>query len=137
MVILMLQDIIQFQKLDKKNHNRFQTINELVSSARQFSEDTNHAMLDSKNLSHALYGNTDISKLHIKREHVSNLDKCINSYLDYVDDEMLCNFVRISIHKSLNIGYLKFYYGKLQEQDKRRLRILCRMIWQDFTGENL
>lgn len=67
-------------------------------------------------------------KISKKRSRKTKSD--LEELLCYVDDEDVCNAVRMSYEESFNKKELSFTYGSVLDEDRQaRVRILMRMLW--------
>lgn len=54
----------------------------------------------------------------------------LEEMLCYIDDEDVCNAVRMSYEASLNSKQVIFIYGSVLDEDRQaRVRVLVRMLW--------
>ena len=115
--------------------SRFAAVNYVSSLARKLCLDTNNEVLQSQAITWAITGEKPAYTTHkisidkLNQEYQYSLDEV----LCYVDNEEVCDSVRLSYNKSLEAHHLIYLYSDgLSEYDKPRVRILLRIIWYNL-----
>lgn len=114
--------------------NPYYAVNQITAWVRDVLKKYDNHLLASEVISWVVRGEKPISvdrtsdelDKHIKRVQKSNLEEL----LCYVDDEEVCNSVRMSYECSIKNKELSFIYGNvLDEPRQARIRILMRILW--------
>lgn len=114
--------------------NPYYAVNQINSWVRDILRKYDHHLLASEVISWVVRGhrplsidkNTDELERHVKKIQKSNLEEL----LCYVDDEEVCNSVRMSYDCSIQNKELSFIYGDVLDEPRRaRIRILMRILW--------
>ena len=116
--------------------NKYAAIQYIMKFARQRADECDNVILHSSALVWVVTGSApkDLKlRLNIKKHRLS---KSLDTYLEYVTDDEICESVKLSVAQSLQSFNLTYEYNNIQEISRQaRVRILVRIILESFDQE--
>ncbi len=129
-----VNDYPRMKALEDLYGNKFEALLQVSNSARLEVDKSYHILNGSQALSYLLGGTlpSKIGKISKSNnfKYADYLIKQIEDDLSDIYDEQLRSAVHDSLYKSFENGYLIYEYKDIEiPQKKRRVRILCNMLW--------
>ena len=124
-----LENDIVFRKQLEQSDNIYNSINSVVSSARELANKCDNTILHSKAIT------CIISGVKPPREYIRDYrdeyeGSIIKELFCYIDDKEICDAVYDSYFKSKSANNLKYVYNSISDESRRtRVRVLTRMLW--------
>jgi len=114
--------------------SKYAAIMYVAKTSRKIAEENNNVISHSSALNYVVTGERP-KILDSKIDLRSYEDKVFDNALDilkYVDDEDVCKAVVSSIEESRKLLHLIYVYKNVDDDPRMsRIRILCRLIWED------
>jgi len=136
----MLEHLNLFKELSSVCGNQYVAINYISSLARKLNTIYRNAHVsESKLITWVLTGNCPYSKEDLEHRLTYDPDiERMNSILCYVNDEEVCEEVRHLYKESLHNKNLTLSCNNNLDTFRRsRANVLLRMIWYDFSEEDM
>lgn len=114
--------------------DKFAAVRCIAKSARKLAKESEYAILDSSALAAILRKKhpKDIER-RIKNLKDTEADRVLDNILDYINDMDVLESVIASMKESVKNRNLVYVYNEIKSEDTRaRVRILCKIIWEDL-----
>ena len=117
-------------------HNKYVAVSKISQDARKLMTSVGNRILESEAIRWLATGDKPEWLNNSKTNDKRMLNQFVTDNTIYILDKQVKQCVRVSLHKSDECNHLIFVYSSdMNEYQKQRVRIICRILWNKLNLE--